>query len=80
MDQVSPFLSSQVASLLTTDPERERRPTAEQLLLRLNGERDPPYLLISTSGPAADHYSGKFGLYRKTEEKDRGAHCLRAGA
>ena len=38
MDQVSPFLSGQVASLLTTDPGR--RPTAEQLLLRLNGERD----------------------------------------
>ena len=38
MDQVSPFLSTQVASLLITDPGR--RPTAEQLLLRLNGERD----------------------------------------
>ena len=31
-------MSSQVASLLTTDPGR--RPTAEQLLVRLNGKRD----------------------------------------
>ena len=128
MDQVSPFLSTQVASLLTTDPGR--RPTAEQLLLRLNGERDevsgsskpqyqrpveqdddddsdydtlvqtkhqptvkpqekmapvrsprsessaarhqppsdPPFLLVTSSGRAADCLSNVLGLYRKTEQ------------
>ena len=133
MDQVSPYLSGQVASLLTTDPER--RPTAEQLLHRLNGERDevsgrskqpqyqrpveqdddddsdhdtlvqtkhqptvkpqekmapvrsprsessaarhqpssdPPFLLVTSTGPAADYQGGKLGLYRKTEQRTEG--------
>ena len=46
MEKVSPFLSKQVSSLLTTDPRK--RPTAEQMLLRLNvkgnkvGDRSEP--------------------------------------
>ena len=36
LDKVSPFLSAQVSSLLTTEPQR--RPTAENLLLRLTDE------------------------------------------
>ena len=36
MDKVSPFLSTQVSSLLTTDPQR--RPTAEELLRRIHDE------------------------------------------
>ena len=29
---------------------------------------DPPFFLVSSSGPAADDWSDMFGLYRKTEE------------
>ena len=33
---------------------------------------DPPFLLISSSGPSADYWSNMFGLYRKTEEMSEG--------
>ena len=33
---------------------------------------DPPFFLVSSSGPAAEHQSFMFGLYRKTEEKREG--------
>ena len=36
MEKVSPFLSTLVSSLLTTDPQR--RPTAEELLRRIHDE------------------------------------------
>ena len=32
----------------------------------------PPYVLISSSGPAADHQGEFFGLYRKIEEMREG--------
>merc|ERR1712150_71773 len=142
IDKVSPFLSTQVSSLLTTDPWS--RPTAEQMLLRLNEEEesavdvsskpqdqrpverddenensdddtlveskhqptmklnkkttpikppmiessvmasplstirlkpassDPPFLMISSSGPAADHQSDMFGLYKRIWERSEG--------
>ena len=135
MDQVSLFLSTQVASLLKTDPGR--RPTAEHLLLRLNGKRDevsgspkpqyqrpveqdddddsdydtlvqtmhqptvkpqekmapvrspmsesssarqqpssdPPFILVTSTGPAADHGGDLLGLYRNTEQMTEG-HSL----
>ena len=38
IDELSPFLSSIVSSLLSTDPES--RPTAEEMLLRLNEEEN----------------------------------------
>ena len=87
MEKVSPFLSTQVSSLLTTDPQR--RPTAEEMLIRLNEERnkvvgsaptpledsqgppkeqEPPFLLVHSKGPAADHQSSMLGLYRKSEK------------
>ncbi len=39
---------------------------------RQQSASDPPFLLISSSGPAADHQSGVFGLYEKTEEMREG--------
>ena len=33
---------------------------------------DPPFFLVASSGPAAQHQSFMFGLYRKTEEKIEG--------
>ncbi len=73
MDQVSPFLAAHVLSLLTSSPLLT---TAEELLLRLNEEEDkvrirsadPPFILVSSSGLAADQWSQMFGLYRKTTE------------
>ena len=33
---------------------------------------DPPFILVSSRGPAADHQSWMFGLYRKSEEMREG--------
>ena len=38
---------------------------------------DPPFILISSSGPAADHQSALLGLYRKTTEIIEGRRRLK---
>ena len=88
IDKISPFLATQVSSLLTTDPLN--RPTAEEMLLRIkvdgnktsgsstlpavreHSASEHPFLLVSSSGSAADHCSHMFGLYRKNVEMIEG--------
>ena len=36
-----------------------------------------PFLLITSTGPAADHMCDTFGLYRKTEEMKEGRHVFK---
>ena len=45
-----------------------RSPRSESSAARHQPSSDPPFLLVSSSGLAADQWSQMFGLYRKTTE------------
>ena len=41
-------------------------------IIDLDDDMSPPFLLITSTGPAADQHSGMFGLYRLTREMTEG--------
>ena len=54
------------ASSLPPPVQSEHQPTVKPK------EIESPFLLISSSGPSADHWSEMFGLFRKTEQMREG--------
>ena len=49
-----------------------RSPRSESSATRHQPSSDPPFLLVTSSGPAADYWSLMLGLYRKTEQMAEG--------
>ena len=64
---------SQVRQIMNASPEiQERSPSPAPRQQQPSAAADPSFLLVFSSGAAADHQSDKLGLYRKTEEVREG--------